>query len=100
MDANPPLQFGFQGTTEPNPCTTVESPATLLIKHLPDAIPHETLSRLLSHYGASSVRPCSGGRYHSRIYIPCSNSFVFIMYEITTQTLDTTLTSRHFDNHL
>lgn len=82
MASNPSLQFGFQGTTEPNPCT-VESPATLLIKHLPDAIPHDTLSRLLSHYGASSVRPCSAGRYHSHIYIPCSNSFVFIMYEHT-----------------
>lgn len=38
--------------------------ATLLIRHLPEAIPEDTLSRLFSHYGASSVRPCSSnGRY-------------------------------------
>ncbi|KAF2288245.1 hypothetical protein GH714_005248 [Hevea brasiliensis] len=35
---------------------------TLLIRHLPEAIPHETLSRLFSHYSASSFRPCAGGR--------------------------------------
>ena len=31
---------------------------TLLIKHLPEAIPQDTLYRLLSHYGASAVRSC------------------------------------------
>nr|XP_009790858.1 PREDICTED: U11/U12 small nuclear ribonucleoprotein 65 kDa protein isoform X8 [Nicotiana sylvestris] len=36
---------------------------TLLIRHLPEAVPHETLSRLLSNYGASSIRPCTSGRY-------------------------------------
>lgn len=36
---------------------------TLLIRHLPEAIPQETLSRLFSHYGASSVRPCFHGRF-------------------------------------
>ncbi|XP_024160941.1 U11/U12 small nuclear ribonucleoprotein 65 kDa protein isoform X2 [Rosa chinensis] len=35
------------------------SKASLLIRHLPEAIPEETLFRLLSHYGASSVRSCS-----------------------------------------
>lgn len=57
-------QFGFQVTeaAESKP-SAVESPATLLIKHLPEAIPHETLSRLLSHFGAYSVRPCTSGRY-------------------------------------
>lgn len=40
-----------------------ENLVTLLIKHLPDAIPQDNLSRLFSHYGASSVRPCSAGRY-------------------------------------
>ncbi|XP_027775390.1 U11/U12 small nuclear ribonucleoprotein 65 kDa protein isoform X4 [Solanum pennellii] len=36
---------------------------TLLIRHLPEAIPHETLSRLLSNYGATSIRPCTTARY-------------------------------------
>lgn len=36
--------------------------ATLLIRHLPEAIPQETLSRLFSHYGATSVRLGSHGR--------------------------------------
>lgn len=75
MASNPLLQFGFQCTTEPNPCT-VESPATLLIKHLPDAIPHETLSRLLSHYGASSVRPCSGGRLRNCAFVDFNNDML------------------------
>ncbi|KAL6199975.1 hypothetical protein ACLB2K_029757 [Fragaria x ananassa] len=35
------------------------SKASLLIRHLPEAIPEETLFRLLSYYGASSVRSCS-----------------------------------------
>ncbi|KZV57833.1 RNA binding protein [Dorcoceras hygrometricum] len=29
----------------------------LLVRHLPEAIPHQTLSAIFSHYGASSVRP-------------------------------------------
>lgn len=40
-----------------------ETSTTLLIRHLPEAIPHDTLTRLFSHYGASSVRPCTTGRY-------------------------------------
>ncbi|WOK93922.1 U11/U12 small nuclear ribonucleoprotein 65 kDa protein isoform X1 [Canna indica] len=32
----------------------------LLVRRLPEAIPHDVLSRLFSHYGASSVRPCAG----------------------------------------
>lgn len=53
----------------PNPIV-VKSPAvTLLIKHLPEAIPHETLSRLFSHYGASSVRPCIGGRLRNCAFV-------------------------------
>ncbi|KAH6755478.1 RNA-binding family protein [Perilla frutescens var. hirtella] len=35
---------------------------TLLVRHLPEAIPHDILTRLFSHYGASSVRPFSHGR--------------------------------------
>lgn len=36
--------------------------ATLLVRHLPEAMPQEMLSRLFSHYGASTVRPCAGGK--------------------------------------
>lgn len=39
-----------------------DSIVTLMIRHLPEAIPQETLSRLLSHYGASTVRPCTSER--------------------------------------
>lgn len=35
---------------------------TLLVRHLPESIPLDTLTRLFSHYGASSVRPFSHGR--------------------------------------
>ncbi|XP_075109927.1 U11/U12 small nuclear ribonucleoprotein 65 kDa protein-like isoform X13 [Nicotiana tabacum] len=42
---------------------------TLLIRHLPEAVPHETLSRLLSNYGASSIRPCTSGRFESGSYV-------------------------------
>ncbi|XP_058737696.1 U11/U12 small nuclear ribonucleoprotein 65 kDa protein [Vicia villosa] len=75
MAANPSLQLGFQGTTEPI-TSALESPATLLIKHLPDAIPHDTLSRLLSHYGASSVRPCSGGRLRNCAFVDFKNDML------------------------
>ncbi|KAK4769870.1 hypothetical protein SAY87_030402 [Trapa incisa] len=34
-----------------------DSSVTLLIRHFPEAIPQETLSTILSHYGASAVRP-------------------------------------------
>ncbi|POO00326.1 Splicing factor-like protein [Trema orientale] len=46
-------RLGFQQPPPPSMA------ATLLIRHLPEAIPEDTLSRLFSHYGASSVRPCS-----------------------------------------
>lgn len=56
--------FGHQGVAEETSKPSEEAAAaTLLIRHLPEAIPHETLSRLFSHYGASSVRPCTSGRY-------------------------------------
>ncbi|EEF36954.1 RNA binding protein, putative [Ricinus communis] len=53
----------------------VESAAvsTLLIRHLPEAIPHETLSRLFSHYGATSVRPCAGGRLTNCAFVDFKN---------------------------
>lgn len=34
-----------------------ERAVTLLVRHVPEAIPVDILSRLFSHYGASSVRP-------------------------------------------
>ncbi|TKY62926.1 U11/U12 small nuclear ribonucleoprotein 65 kDa protein [Spatholobus suberectus] len=54
-------QFGLQGT-ESKPSDVESPPVTLLIKHLPEAIPHDTLSRILANFGASSVRSCSSGR--------------------------------------
>ncbi|RZC83350.1 hypothetical protein C5167_046134 [Papaver somniferum] len=42
---------------------------TLLVRNLPEAIPHETLSRLFSYYGASSVRPCSSGRLRNCAFV-------------------------------
>ncbi|WCJ43672.1 RNA-binding region-containing protein 3 [Euphorbia peplus] len=45
----------------------------LLIRHLPEAIPHDTLSRLLSHYGATSVRPCSAARMKNCAFVDFNN---------------------------
>ncbi|XWS57821.1 hypothetical protein CRYUN_Cryun09bG0206500 [Craigia yunnanensis] len=61
--SNPQMQhIGYQGVegATSNPLE-LDSVSTLLIRHLPEAIPHDTLLRLFSHYGASSVRPCSSG---------------------------------------
>ncbi|XP_008225267.1 PREDICTED: U11/U12 small nuclear ribonucleoprotein 65 kDa protein isoform X1 [Prunus mume] len=47
---------------------------SLLIRHLPEAIPEETLFRLLSHYGASSVRSCSAtGRLRNCAFVDFQN---------------------------
>ncbi|XP_037493895.1 U11/U12 small nuclear ribonucleoprotein 65 kDa protein [Jatropha curcas] len=46
---------------------------TLLIRHLPEAIPYETLSRLFSHYGSSSFRPCSAGRLRNCAFVDFKN---------------------------
>ncbi|KAJ0979140.1 hypothetical protein J5N97_014614 [Dioscorea zingiberensis] len=58
----------------PNPEEQTAGPAegavaTLLVRHLPEAIPHEMLSRLFSHYGSSSVRPCAGGRLRNCAFV-------------------------------
>ncbi|WOL20491.1 U11/U12 small nuclear ribonucleoprotein 65 kDa protein isoform X1 [Canna indica] len=42
--------------------------ATLLVLHLREAIPHDVIPQLLSHYGASSVRPCAGGSLIQQFY--------------------------------
>lgn len=53
---------GFQGSEVKAESVESQVMATLLIKHLPEDIPFDTLSRLFSHYGAFSVRPCNSGR--------------------------------------
>ncbi|XP_028790077.1 U11/U12 small nuclear ribonucleoprotein 65 kDa protein [Neltuma alba] len=70
-------QFGFQVTEAPESKPSAgESPVTLLIKHLPEAISHETLSRLLSHFGASSIRPCSSGRLRNCAFVDFKNDML------------------------
>lgn len=62
-------QLGFE-----EPCSVSSSRASLLIRHLPEAIPEETLFRLLSHYGASSVRSCSAtGRLRNCAFVDFQN---------------------------
>ncbi|KAK4491488.1 hypothetical protein RD792_002238 [Penstemon davidsonii] len=53
-----------------------DSSVTLLVRHLPEAIPHDTISRLFSHYGASSVRPCSHGRVKNCAYVDFRNEML------------------------
>jgi len=56
-------QFVSEGT-ESKPCDAKSAESvTLLIKHLPEAIPHDTLSRIFANFGAFLVRPCSSARY-------------------------------------
>ncbi|GFZ09755.1 RNA-binding (RRM/RBD/RNP motifs) family protein [Actinidia rufa] len=72
MTAAPPSQsslnpqtapfIGYQGAAKVSSETSEKWAETLLIRHLLEAIPHDALSRLFSHYGASSVRPCANGR--------------------------------------
>ncbi|MBA0654114.1 hypothetical protein Goklo_021188 [Gossypium klotzschianum] len=67
-------QFGYQGVegATSNPIGA-DSVATLLIRHLPEAIPPETLLRLFSHYGASSVQPCSSGKLRNCAFVDFKN---------------------------
>ncbi|XP_078433319.1 RNA-binding (RRM/RBD/RNP motifs) family protein [Wolffia australiana] len=46
---------------------------TVLVRHLPEAIPQEVLSRLFSFYGAASVRPCVGGRLRNCAFVDFGN---------------------------
>ncbi|GER42393.1 RNA binding protein [Striga asiatica] len=50
-----------------------ETSITLLVRHLPEAIPPETLHSLFSHFGASSVRPSSFGRVKNCAFVDFSN---------------------------
>ncbi|XVF06518.1 hypothetical protein REPUB_Repub06bG0055300 [Reevesia pubescens] len=73
--SNPQMQhFGYQDVegAMSNPLE-LDSVATLLIRHLPEAIPHDTLLRLFSHYGASSVRPCSTGKLRNCVFVDFKN---------------------------
>ena len=53
----------------------------MLVRHLPEAITQDMLSRLFSHYGATSVRPCAGGKYipHPCHLIKCTLFGMFHM---------------------
>ncbi|XP_049931685.1 U11/U12 small nuclear ribonucleoprotein 65 kDa protein isoform X2 [Nymphaea colorata] len=42
---------------------------TLIVRHLPEAIPQETLFRLFSHYGACGLRPCAGGKLRNSAFV-------------------------------
>uniref|UniRef100_A0A7N0ZWM2 RRM domain-containing protein n=1 Tax=Kalanchoe fedtschenkoi TaxID=63787 RepID=A0A7N0ZWM2_KALFE len=71
---NPQMHHvGYQGAVEGSSNLREEGSATLLIKHLPDAIPHDTLSRLFSHYGASAVRPGTSGRLKNCAFVDFKN---------------------------
>ncbi|KAJ6763059.1 RNA-BINDING REGION-CONTAINING PROTEIN 3 [Salix purpurea] len=60
---------GFQGSEVKAESVESQVMATLLIKHLPEDIPFDTLSRLFSHYGAFSVRPCNSGRLKNCAFV-------------------------------
>lgn len=51
----------------------IREEATLLIRHLPEAIPLDILSRLFSHYGSSSIRTCSGSRVRNSAFVDFSS---------------------------
>ncbi|CAN6320141.1 unnamed protein product [Urochloa humidicola] len=61
----PPLQQ--QHPQQPGPAPA--GAATLLVRHLPEAITQEMLSRLFSNYGATSVRPCAGGKLRNCAFV-------------------------------
>ncbi|PAN49872.1 hypothetical protein GQ55_9G491400 [Panicum hallii var. hallii] len=63
----PPLQQHHQHQQQPGPAPA--GAATLLVRHLPEAITQEMLSRLFSHYGATSVRPCAGGKLRNCAFV-------------------------------
>lgn len=60
----PPLPLG-----QPPPQPDVGITTTLLVKHLPCALPLDTLKRLFSHYGASDIRPCVAGRLKNCAFV-------------------------------
>ncbi|KAL5767976.1 hypothetical protein ACOSP7_014558 [Xanthoceras sorbifolium] len=74
------VPFGFQNAGgqemshhHQRPEQSEEDTVTLLVRHLPEAIPIDTLSRIFSHYGASSVRPCSSARLRNCAFVDFKN---------------------------
>ncbi|XP_059647288.1 U11/U12 small nuclear ribonucleoprotein 65 kDa protein isoform X2 [Cornus florida] len=65
--------FEYQGVPEMASKLPEDASVTLLIRHLPEAIPYDTLSRLFSHYGASSLRPCASGRLRNCAFVDFKN---------------------------
>lgn len=58
-----PANYGESKSNEESSSEAqVNTTATLIIRHLPEAIPFDTLSRLFAHYGALSLRPFTAGR--------------------------------------
>ncbi|XVE90090.1 hypothetical protein DITRI_Ditri20bG0049100 [Diplodiscus trichospermus] len=73
--SNPQMQHsGYQGVEGAmSNRQELDSVSTLLIRHLPEAIPHDTLLLLFSHYGASSVRPCSSVKLKNCAFVDFKN---------------------------
>ncbi|XP_014491248.1 U11/U12 small nuclear ribonucleoprotein 65 kDa protein isoform X1 [Vigna radiata var. radiata] len=69
-------QFVLEGTESKPLDTESAEPVTLLIKHLPEAIPHDTLSRIFANFGAFSVRPCSSVRLKNCAFADFKNEMV------------------------
>ncbi|XP_076915926.1 U11/U12 small nuclear ribonucleoprotein 65 kDa protein-like [Bidens hawaiensis] len=65
--------YGHQSVGEVSQRPPEKEAFTLLIRRLPEAIPHDTLSRLLSHYGASCVRPCTTGKMRNCAFVDFNN---------------------------
>ncbi|KAK7377743.1 hypothetical protein VNO80_03175 [Phaseolus coccineus] len=69
-------QFVSEGT-ESKPCDAKSAETvTLLIKHLPEDIPHDTLSRIFANFGAFLVRPCSSARLKNCAFVDFKNEMV------------------------
>uniref|UniRef100_A0A8R7VD52 RRM domain-containing protein n=1 Tax=Triticum urartu TaxID=4572 RepID=A0A8R7VD52_TRIUA len=62
----PPLPANVSSAPPPPPpllhqqAGSAPAPATLLVRHLPEAITQDMLAGLFSRYGATSFRPCGG----------------------------------------
>lgn len=74
-------QFVLEGTESKPLDTESAEPVTLLIKHLPEAIPHDTLSRIFANFGAFSVRPCSSVRYLTAKGFDFPTVFLLLQFE-------------------
>uniref|UniRef100_A0A0D9VTK0 RRM domain-containing protein n=1 Tax=Leersia perrieri TaxID=77586 RepID=A0A0D9VTK0_9ORYZ len=70
----PPPPPPPQQQQQPSPASAPGA-ATLLVRHLPEAIPQEMLARLFSHYGATSVRPCAGRKLRNCAFVDFRDEF-------------------------